>query len=190
MTPDEQTAYEAGCAEIDAKQTLSGRLHELKAVRDRADALEAQHTVAVIKYNALRAEIAALVMRLGASIRQLLGVSGKALMSRLAVLVLTSSMLVGCRRNQPHTLSAATQLKPGFSGWVTANGACSIRNYNDTAGSVLINTYSCGYDISGTDKESTSFSEYPKMPKPMENDWTLVPMCQNRVRQNPMHELV
>lgn len=91
----------------------------------------------------------------------------------LAILIMTSLMLAGCHRDQPHALSAATQLKPGFSGWVAANGVY-LRYYNDTVGAVLINTYSCGYHISGTDNEATSFSEYPKMPKPMEKDWVLV----------------
>ena len=42
LTPKEQTAYEAGCVELDAEEVLPGRLNELRDVRTRAEELEVQ----------------------------------------------------------------------------------------------------------------------------------------------------
>ena len=58
LTPDEQTTYEAGCAELDAEEILPGSLNNLQTIHTKAKELDAQIARAQSESAALRAQIA------------------------------------------------------------------------------------------------------------------------------------
>ena len=62
--------------------------------------------------------------------------------------------------------------KPGFSAWVSVEGKLRIRYYNNTAKSVLLNTYTPGYTISDKDK---NLLDMDKARLPSALDWVRIP---------------
>jgi len=75
LTPEEQAAYEAGCAELDAEEILPGSLSNLQAIHAKAKKLDEQIARAQSESAALRAQIAATEARLSESTRRRLGIS-------------------------------------------------------------------------------------------------------------------
>ena len=76
LTPEQQAQYEAGCAEINAGETFPATLAELRATRERVQALQAKLVASLEQYRELQAEIAALESRFSEPVRQALGISG------------------------------------------------------------------------------------------------------------------
>ena len=58
LTLEEQAAYEAGCAELDAEEILPGSLNHLQAIHAKAKELDAQIARVQSESAALRAQIA------------------------------------------------------------------------------------------------------------------------------------
>ena len=75
LAPEEQSAYEAGCAELDAKEILPGSLNNLQAVHAKAKELDARIARAQSESAALRAQIAETKSRLSEPTRRRLGLS-------------------------------------------------------------------------------------------------------------------
>ncbi|MCW3053437.1 MAG: hypothetical protein JWN14_2607 [Chthonomonadales bacterium] len=75
LTPEEQAAYEAGCAELDAEEILPGSLSNLRAIHAKAKELDAQIARAQSESAALRAQIAKTEARLSEPTRRRLGIT-------------------------------------------------------------------------------------------------------------------
>ena len=74
LTAEEQATYAAGCALLDAEETLPNGLENLRQAQERTRQLEAERVRLQADYDALRAEIAALETHLSEPVRRLLEV--------------------------------------------------------------------------------------------------------------------
>jgi len=77
LTKEEQAAYDAGCAELDAEEILPGSLNDLQTIHAKARELDAKIARAQAEAAALRAQIAESEARLSEPTRRRLGISTK-----------------------------------------------------------------------------------------------------------------